>query len=353
MSVQQKFQTMMSQQSIYSIFKDISDKKSFIVLDPEYQRKVVWKIENKQKFIDSIMLGIVPNQIIFNFDSTSGFKTCIDGKQRLTTIKEYFNNEFPVVLGGRNVYFSKVAKKSDRLVRIMTNEEEIIFKSRLLNITEYRDLEYELQTEIFERLQNGMSVLPSEKIISLIKSSEIAKQYDTLCSSHENILGSKHIEVSRNKHIEFITRLAYLLEYDITEISRNSVEKFVKDESDKILKNSKMISALITNLFSDYLLNHEDVPRLHVNVLLVFAYSVYKKCEDISDLLEYSKNNARMENMRGILRIIKNECIFTKFSTDAFDENLRIIEKTIESSKKERSYHKNVSVSTDKDKFVE
>ena len=59
-----------------------------IVINPEYQRLFRWKIDQKSKFIESLILGI-PIPPIFVFETEDGEWELVDGLQRLSTILEF------------------------------------------------------------------------------------------------------------------------------------------------------------------------------------------------------------------------------------------------------------------------
>lgn len=64
-------------------------------LDPAYQRRNVWRQKAKSQFIESLLLGIPIPQILLA--SKTGQKNAflvLDGKQRLTTIKEFIDGRF-------------------------------------------------------------------------------------------------------------------------------------------------------------------------------------------------------------------------------------------------------------------
>lgn len=64
-------------------------------LDPEYQRRNVWAAKAKSQFIESLLLGIPIPQILLA--SRAGQKNVflvLDGKQRLSTIKEFLDGHF-------------------------------------------------------------------------------------------------------------------------------------------------------------------------------------------------------------------------------------------------------------------
>lgn len=68
-----------------------------IDIEPEYQRGLVWQLEDKQKLIDSIFKGIDIGKFVFirrDFDEKGALYEILDGKQRLTTIIEYREDRF-------------------------------------------------------------------------------------------------------------------------------------------------------------------------------------------------------------------------------------------------------------------
>ena len=81
-----------------SWFWDLHNRK-LLELDPPYQRRSVWDQNYKDFFIDTVLNGY-PAPAIFiyqeiNPDGQSKF-SIVDGKQRLSTLFEFAQNEFPV-----------------------------------------------------------------------------------------------------------------------------------------------------------------------------------------------------------------------------------------------------------------
>lgn len=67
--------------------------KGKISLSPDFQRNFVWDHARKSRLIESILLGIPVPAFYFALDS-KGIYHVVDGLQRLTTIRQFFNNEF-------------------------------------------------------------------------------------------------------------------------------------------------------------------------------------------------------------------------------------------------------------------
>ena len=62
---------------------------------PDFQRKFVWDSHQKSKLIESILLRI-PLPMFYLAEDEEGRITVVDGLQRLTTIKEFMDNKFPL-----------------------------------------------------------------------------------------------------------------------------------------------------------------------------------------------------------------------------------------------------------------
>lgn len=70
-------------------------------MNPEYQRELVWELEDKQKLIHSIFNNVDIGKFVFirrDYDSrknsTPHLLEILDGKQRLTAIKEFWEDRF-------------------------------------------------------------------------------------------------------------------------------------------------------------------------------------------------------------------------------------------------------------------
>lgn len=69
-------------------------------LDPDFQRAHVWDLDKRVKYVEFLLKGGKSNPIYFNHEgwmkSYKGEYVIVDGKQRLTAILMFLNNEFPV-----------------------------------------------------------------------------------------------------------------------------------------------------------------------------------------------------------------------------------------------------------------
>jgi hypothetical protein len=87
-----------------------------IDLNPDFQRNLVWENFEKSRLIESILLRI-PLPMFYFAEDNEGKLTVVDGLQRITTIKDFMDNKFPLKnlqylqdsCGGR--YYKSLNKK--------------------------------------------------------------------------------------------------------------------------------------------------------------------------------------------------------------------------------------------------
>jgi hypothetical protein len=134
MKRRQNFQTI-------SWFYDVY-KRGLMDLNPPYQRRSVWNQSYKDYFIDTILLDYpAPAIFVYEHIDEKGLSNyfVVDGKQRLMTIFDFVQNEFPVDIKAtkskfRERYFSDFSGDEKNEVwsytflveYLPTNEEEII-----------------------------------------------------------------------------------------------------------------------------------------------------------------------------------------------------------------------------------
>lgn len=91
-----------------------------IVNDKEtpYQRDLVWTLQEKQLLIESIYNDIDIGKFVIRtrpfeyfYGKNKGSKDIVDGKQRLHTLYEFVNDEFPDINGNYWSDFSKIAQR--------------------------------------------------------------------------------------------------------------------------------------------------------------------------------------------------------------------------------------------------
>ena len=245
----EKYNSVLETCSINSLIQDLKkseDTGMKIDLDPEYQRDLVWDTDNKRAFIDSVNRQILPSNFIFNIDTETGNKTCMDGKQRINSILDFYDNKISIDIPDGNssvveTYFSKLPEKdedgenadgAEKSRRVFSKKERTDFLNTKISICTFKDLSYSNQVDIFNRVQKGKALSRGELILSIIQNQEVAAEYKKLCSAKEHTL-LNFIKNDRKNHFYFVALLMVVIHNNFAGISKANRENFIRKISTK------------------------------------------------------------------------------------------------------------------------
>ena len=149
----------------------IYQMRSYIDLDPPYQRLAVWDREKRQRFIDSIINGVDTPKLYFHdlggtTDSGQPYRySVIDGKQRLLALWEFLSNKLP--LPNDFVYFDNPEYSAAGLTYDALLNEYPLLRARFddfeMPIVVVDADDEELIEQIFWRLNVQMPLSAAEK----------------------------------------------------------------------------------------------------------------------------------------------------------------------------------------------
>jgi hypothetical protein len=348
-----KYSSSVESRSVITVF----GQKDHINLDALYQRGHVWNYKNKILFIDSLIKGIIPNNIIINkITEHDGINNiCIDGKQRLTSIFEFMKNKYPVPINGTLAFYSNINDKFDRKklsildkkkdYRIMTSAERSCFGDTNLSFAVYKNLNYPDQSEIFERIQNGVSMDTGEKVTSIIKNEVIAEIFNKICNSSKNKFSKVFTEkeLQREKHVEFMSNIMFMIHKKNDEIPTPIKHKAFMQKLDLITINKlhTKILELFDFFFNVRLYNHHYILPIKYKYLQIIIYWFYskfykkynnnltdKKCNILLNLLNFTAKE--VEQIGGVFSKDKgNKLIIyinNKYKKLKYAENIEDVE---------------------------
>lgn len=145
-------------------------------LNPHYQRDVVWNQSNMSNLIDSILQGYYVPPVIFNIQAvlaTKGFiktmRNCVDGKQRLTAIREFRNGNIPCMIDGKKHFFMDPEAERDHrpsTKRLLKESVKIKFLLENFHCVEYQRLSQSQEIDMFQRVQMGRPLTKAENLRS-------------------------------------------------------------------------------------------------------------------------------------------------------------------------------------------
>jgi hypothetical protein len=138
--------------SIENYLADYKKKKYSL---PRWQRDDCWTNEYKRDLILSILMGIDIPKIYIGTIKGSKKKYIIDGGHRTRAMFGFYNNEFPINIGGVETYYNLELHQDTRHTGILADDDLENFNEFNLSIVEYKNISESDCRFIFNRLQNS------------------------------------------------------------------------------------------------------------------------------------------------------------------------------------------------------
>lgn len=286
-------------------------KNEKINFDHIIQRSYVWERTRKSALIESMIIGYpIPAVFAKRIDDGSGKRGSntyfiMDGKQRLSTVKEFLNDEFTLSKLSPVTYFDTDADKevsvdiSGMKFSELPDGLKDFLNTVTFNVTYFDNLTKEEERELFKRLNAGKPLSAKNKTLASAKN--IEELLDI--GSHKLFEDMLTEKARQNKNqVTLVMKAWAMLNREITDISFASKDFNPMIEEAEISDNEKLELAQVFN----YVVNAHD--ELVENKEKDVAKKLYTETHLIS-LIPYIKQS--MNN--GI-----NESMFGEFLTNFF-----------------------------------
>jgi len=292
-------------QSVNSLVNDLDTNKN-INLNPIYQRNIVWDDVHKSSYINSVMRGIACNNIIFSKEGA--VRTCIDGKQRCTTLLEFRKNKAYVefIDDDTRYYYGPTDKDvpKDKNNKVISDDMRNNFDDHIVHIITYVNLEYQQQAEIFDKIQHGIKLTDGETIVSKLCDAGTGLSVKEFCDKYKDHL-KHHFNIKRNDHISYIIKMMYTILHNGKIASKKQYEEFIREyKSDEMTQTKLETDVVIKNLFTNWILNDKKILdcKLTTNELCIYNYIFY------NDLIRKNKNFVEFSDSdhNNIISIVAN-----------------------------------------------
>lgn len=167
------------------LISDMIDEKD-IDLSPDFQRHFVWNSVQKSRLIESILLRI-PLPMFYFSEDNEGRITIVDGLQRLTTIKEFMDNKFPLrnleyledSCGGR--YYKSEGKKVGLDAKYLRWFNQTQFSVNVIDPSSPPKVKY----DIFRRINTGGKPLNNQEIRNCLAGTSLREIINEMVSLPE------------------------------------------------------------------------------------------------------------------------------------------------------------------------
>lgn len=236
---------------IVNLFNKIKNKE--YILQPDFQRKLVWNADHKEKFLETILLGYPFPEIYIadgemNLDEMRKETLIVDGQQRLDTIYHYITGDIDLKY--------RIIKKYEEL----TKEEKEEFLNYNVIVRDLKNATLGEVKEIFKRINSISYALNSMEINNALYNGEFIETAKRICKlkSMENINIFGDTAVSRMRDIEFVLVIMTTIELGTYFTGNKEVEEFIKRYDDEYPGKDNMVSRL--DMIFDY------INDLNVNV---------------------------------------------------------------------------------------
>ena len=200
----------------------IEDKD--IDLNPDFQRNLVWNSFQKSRLIESILLRI-PLPMFYFAEDFDGKLSVVDGLQRISTIKEFMDNKFPL----RDLQYLSEACK-DRYYKDEGKKKGLDNKYlRWFNLTSISaniidpDSPYKVKYDIFRRINTGGRPLNNQEIRNCLTGQGLRDALKEMVNSKEfKSATDKSIKSTRMEDQEIALRfLVFCKLYELNKTIEN------------------------------------------------------------------------------------------------------------------------------------
>lgn len=254
-------------------------KREKIILKHKLQRREsVWSNPNKSLLIDSLLRGYIVPPVYTIIED--GIQYVIDGVQRLSTLKGFYNDEFsiskkaePVVIEGTEYNIAGLKfSKLDQIVKDELDSSAIT----VYEITEYTDKDVR---EMFRRLNSGKPLNTSQKLTPDM-SDELSNAIFDIVSLpfFERRLTPAQLKSSVDQSIALETLMLCSTDKDndFTSFRGTDKKKFIEFYNDQIDSEKIELIKTAINKLDKSIEEDVKIPKTSISVLCFASYRVYK-----------------------------------------------------------------------------
>ncbi|MEY8214662.1 MAG: DUF262 domain-containing protein [Colwellia sp.] len=250
-------------------------------IQPKYQRRrTAWPISAKTALMDTILNNFpLPPIYLRDYVDDSGKrkKEIIDGQQRISTIVEFYRNEFPL---SKNIYDEDFYSCS---FRELPGEEQLMIEDFEVSFISIRGASDSDIISIFSRLNSFSLPLNSQEKLNSVYAGEIktliyelASEYNTFWIEFKILTPAI---IARMADASLVSDILYTIIYGTKSASAKLVEKMYKDFDDEfplkhqINENFNKTLTVLGTLFESNHIRNVFKPKFMFYSLFLVVYA--------------------------------------------------------------------------------
>ena len=220
--------------SIFELMRKYDDGR--LVIEPDFQRKLVWSPKQKSQFIESVILNF-PLPPFYVNETREGKYIIVDGLQRTTALHEFVNNEFK--LTGLEALTHLNGKRFSELITMSGAYQTKVEDKKIPLYVLRPSVPMEVVYDLFNRINTGGTKLERQEVrncIFLGKATKLLKELsesEIFKSAIDNGISPK-----RMKDREAVLRYLSFKLFDFKKDYQGDMSDFVEQTMRKINKMS-------------------------------------------------------------------------------------------------------------------
>jgi hypothetical protein len=238
-------------------------KRKLLELDPPYQRRSVWNQSFKDFFVDTV-LNNYPCPAIFLYEQitpegAASYKV-VDGKQRLLTLFEFVNGDFPVSQE------ASLAALRDRNFGSLTDEQKLAVWRYQFAVEFIPSEDERLINEIFDRINRNVARLTRQELRHAkyggLFTTEVERltdwMFDKLPKNFPLIATQSRVQM---KDSEFVGNLLLLIEEGPKSYSQDALDDAYSERDETWISMARVVEdfTLCISFISDILTSRDDL----------------------------------------------------------------------------------------------
>lgn len=293
---------------------------------PSWQRQIVWTADEMGLLAYSIIRAY-PIGIIILWKKPNGIRVPIDGRQRLTAIKEFFNGaiaipSLPIVDDNyKNKKYKLLSGDKERGYSILKSDDRDAFEDYELRCIEYSGIDEKTAMSIFVMLQGGKSLTKTEvraalggKLCDFI--TEITTDVKNVDEENEEIIStprnpffkalSENLANRRKSHRNVADTLIHEMFYPNQDKHWSSLEAMYQEKSASLPDSEKKkFKSLLAAFLKDstIIVSKKKVlmPQLKAAFFILSAFKVWKEIRENYQMpadYNFAKSISEFETLR-------------------------------------------------------